>query len=115
MTQFGSGGTQIGQSTYAYDPHGRVASVSDARNGITTYTHDTLRRPTGITTPLGTNCQQYTNLDLSASISASTTISNCFRFDPLRRLCQTSRLSPRRPCLHLSNVTLARVSGQENT
>ena len=29
---------QIGQTAYAYDPHGRQSTVTDARNGATSYT-----------------------------------------------------------------------------
>ncbi len=34
-----SGGTQISAVTYAYDPHGRLASQTDARNGATSFTY----------------------------------------------------------------------------
>ena len=35
-TDYGSSGSQVGRVTYAYDPHGRVFSASDARQGTTT-------------------------------------------------------------------------------
>ena len=52
-----------------------------------------------IATPLGNNCQQYNNLDLSAAISASAKITNAFWFDPIRRLCKTQ--DPRSNCGYL--------------
>jgi YD repeat-containing protein len=50
-TQYAYGGAQLGQTTYAYDPHGRVASMADARNGSTTYTYDNADRVVTVTTP----------------------------------------------------------------
>ncbi len=35
-TDYGSSGSQVGRVTYAYDPHGRVFSATDARQGTTT-------------------------------------------------------------------------------
>jgi YD repeat-containing protein len=35
VTRKNSGGGQVGRTTYAYDPHGRVYAVTDARNGTT--------------------------------------------------------------------------------
>jgi hypothetical protein len=32
--------TPVCQTTYSYDVHGRVASMTDARNGTTTYAYD---------------------------------------------------------------------------
>jgi RHS repeat-associated protein len=34
-----SGGTQLSAVTYAYDPHGRLSSQTDARNGATSFTY----------------------------------------------------------------------------
>ena len=35
VTRKDSTGTQIGQTAYAYDPHGRQSQITDARNGTT--------------------------------------------------------------------------------
>ena len=40
-TRKDSAGVQIGQTVYTYDPHGRQATATDARNGTTSYTYDT--------------------------------------------------------------------------
>jgi len=50
-----SGGSQVTQTTYAYDPHGRVLSSTDARNGSTTFAYDAADQVIAITAPsLGT-------------------------------------------------------------
>jgi YD repeat-containing protein len=36
-TAYNSAGGQVTRATYAYDPHGRQSSLTDARNGATTY------------------------------------------------------------------------------
>jgi RHS repeat-associated protein len=54
--------TQIGKVTYAYDTHGRQSSVSDARNGATTYTYNPISGALeSVTTPLpGTGASRQT-------------------------------------------------------
>ena len=47
----GVGGGQVGQTTYGYDQHGRVLTVTDARNGTTTYAYNTADQVTSVTTP----------------------------------------------------------------
>jgi len=37
VTRFDSGSQQLSSVSYSYDPHGRQSSVTDARNGATTY------------------------------------------------------------------------------
>ena len=49
----GAGGTPVIKSvSYGYDPHGRVQSTTDARNGATTYTYDDMDRVLSVTTPV---------------------------------------------------------------
>ncbi len=51
-TTAASGGTPVLKSSiHAYDPHGRLESVTDARNGTTTFTHDDMDRVLSVTTP----------------------------------------------------------------
>jgi RHS repeat-associated protein len=50
-TLFNSTGSQVGATTNTYDPHGRVSTVTDARNGATTYAYDNADQVTSITTP----------------------------------------------------------------
>jgi YD repeat-containing protein len=51
VTRKNSGGSQIGKTTYAYDPHGRQYQVTDARNGTTTTTYNAADLPFTVTTP----------------------------------------------------------------
>jgi RHS repeat-associated protein len=50
-TRYNSGGTQIGGATYTFDPHGRQSTVTDARNGTTTYGYNNADLVTSVTTP----------------------------------------------------------------
>jgi YD repeat-containing protein len=50
-TPYAYGGTQLGQTTYAYDASGRMATATDARNGTTSYTYDDADRVLSVTTP----------------------------------------------------------------
>lgn len=52
-------GTQIGQTTYGYDVHGRANSVSDARTGATTYTFNNVDRVSSVTAPLSQVTTNY--------------------------------------------------------
>ena len=51
VTQKKASGGQLAQNTYAYDPHGRQLTVTDARNGTTTYAFDGADQVTSVTTP----------------------------------------------------------------
>ncbi len=65
VTRKNSGGTQIAKTTYAYDPHGRVASVTDARNGATVYTYGAGDAVATVTTPApGTGAPAQTTTSL---------------------------------------------------
>ena len=44
-------GSQVGQTTYGYDPHGRQNTVTDARTGTTTYYFNQADQVNGIVTP----------------------------------------------------------------
>jgi len=50
-TRYNSGGTQISGTTYTYDPDGRQSTVTDARNGATTYGYNNADLVTSLTTP----------------------------------------------------------------
>ena len=52
LTQCSSNGTQIGQTTYGYDAHGRQNTMTDARNGTTTYTFNNMDQIASVTTPV---------------------------------------------------------------
>ncbi len=51
VTRKDSTGVQLGQTTYAYDAHGRQHSVADARNGATVYSYNNADMPFTVTTP----------------------------------------------------------------
>lgn len=51
VTKYDSGGDQIAKTTYAYDPHDRPSSVTDARNGATTYSYNSADLIAAVTTP----------------------------------------------------------------
>ncbi|MBI3418204.1 MAG: hypothetical protein HY043_23180 [Verrucomicrobia bacterium] len=51
VTRKDSTGAQLLQTTYAYDAHGRPASVTDARNGTTTSAYDAADRVIATTSP----------------------------------------------------------------
>lgn len=47
----GTPGNQVTRTTYSYDSHGRQSSVTDARNGATTYTYANSDQLATLTTP----------------------------------------------------------------
>ncbi len=51
VTRYDSASTQIGQTTYTYDAHGRQYQVTDARNGATTYGYNSADLVASVTTP----------------------------------------------------------------
>jgi RHS repeat-associated protein len=51
VTSKDSAGNQIGQVTYGYDAHGRQTTVTDTRNGATTYFYNNADQISGTTTP----------------------------------------------------------------
>lgn len=50
-TRKDASGMQVIQATYTYDAHGRQKTMTDARNGTTTYTYDNADRVASTTTP----------------------------------------------------------------
>jgi len=75
VTRYNAGGSQIGATTYAYDPHERQKSVTDARNGATTYAYNHADQPVTVTTPspgggpsAETTTTQYDNMQRPYSI-----------------------------------------------
>lgn len=57
-----SSNNQVSATTYAYDPHGRQATVTDARNGPTTLTYNDLDQVTSVTTSGQTTSYAYDDL-----------------------------------------------------
>src|SRR6266511_2868972 len=51
VTRYSAAGSQLGQTTYGYDEHGRVKSLTDARNGTTTYRYNNADQVISVTTP----------------------------------------------------------------
>ena len=51
VTRYASNSVQIGKITYGYDAHGRQNTVTDARNGTTTFTFNNADQVVTITTP----------------------------------------------------------------
>jgi RHS repeat-associated protein len=51
VTAKDSGANQITKTTYAYDAHGRQYTVTDARNGATTFAYNAADMVTNVTTP----------------------------------------------------------------
>lgn len=66
-----SGGSQVTQTTYAYDPHGPVLSAADARNGTTTFAYDAADQVIAVTAPsLGTGEPAQGHVDLLRRVGA---------------------------------------------
>jgi len=57
VTRKDSTDAQMGQTTYAYDAHGRQSAMTDARNGTTIYAFNNADQVTSVTTPLPGNGQ----------------------------------------------------------
>lgn len=51
VTRKDSGGAQVTRTSYAYDSHGRVYAVTDARNGTTFTSYNAADQPVFVTTP----------------------------------------------------------------
>jgi YD repeat-containing protein len=51
VTRKDSGGGQVTRTSYAYDSHGRVYAVTDARNGTTFTSYNAADQPVFVTTP----------------------------------------------------------------
>jgi len=51
VTPYASDTSQLGQTTYSYDPHGRQNGVNDARNGTTSYGFNNADQVVSATTP----------------------------------------------------------------
>ena len=51
ITRRDAAGAQLGQTTYGYDAHGRQATVTDARNGATTYTYNAADQVDSVVSP----------------------------------------------------------------
>jgi YD repeat-containing protein len=51
VTRYSSSSVQLGKTTYAYDPHGRVLTATDVRNGASTYGYNNADQVATVTTP----------------------------------------------------------------
>jgi RHS repeat-associated protein len=75
VTSKNSGGTQVGKTTYAYDPHSRQYRVTDARNGTATTTYNAADLPYTVTTPApGTGQPAQTTTTYYSSMLQATNI-----------------------------------------
>jgi RHS repeat-associated protein len=65
VTRYDAADTQLGQTMYAYDAHGRQQSVTDARTGATLFTYDDADQVATVTSPdpdgAGTQTAQVTS------------------------------------------------------
>ena len=68
--------SQVGKTTYGYDPHGRQCIVTDARNGTTVYGYNDADQVTSATTPPpGTGqAAQTTRTEYNQSLQATNVI-----------------------------------------
>jgi RHS repeat-associated protein len=57
VTRYNATGAQIGATSYAYDPHERQSTVTDARNGSTTYGYNNANEVNAVRTPAPGNGQ----------------------------------------------------------
>jgi YD repeat-containing protein len=57
VTLYASNGVQVAKTTCGYDSHGRQSTVTDARNGTTTYTFNNADQVASVTTPAPGNGQ----------------------------------------------------------
>ena len=67
--QYGSDNAQIAGTTYSYDPHGRLSTQMDARNGATTFTHDNDDRITSVTASGQTTSYFYDGLGRQTQVT----------------------------------------------
>lgn len=75
ITRYNSGSSQIGQTIYGYDEHGRRNTVTDARTGATTYTFNNADQVVSITTPPpGTGAAAQTTTTYFDAMSRATNI-----------------------------------------
>lgn len=85
VTRKTSAGTQISQTTYSYDTHGRRAAIVDARNGTSLYTYDNADRLISMRTPFPGNGQGAQTISythdwagriLTTTLADGTTVTN---------------------------------------
>lgn len=57
VTRYPSSGAAISQTTYQHDPHGRLWTSTDARNGTTTFYYNSADQISSVTSPPPTNGQ----------------------------------------------------------
>lgn len=75
VSRYSSGGSQVGQTSYGYDEHGRRNTVTDARTGTTTYTFNNADQIVSVTTPPpGTGASAQTTTTYFDAMSRATNI-----------------------------------------
>ena len=103
VTRKDSAGTQIGQTTNAFDAHGRQLTVTDARNGATTYGYDDADRVVTTISPVpagGQSAQTNTTLFEAAGhawkivLADGTSVTNEFHLNGLLKKTYGSRTYP---------------------
>ncbi|MBI2927423.1 MAG: RHS repeat-associated core domain-containing protein [Verrucomicrobia bacterium] len=103
VTRKTSSGTQLSQTTYAYDAHGRQSTVTDARNGTTTFTFNAADQAITVTTPAPGTGQpaQVTTTAYNTSLQAwkitqpdGTSVTNEFFLTGLLKKTSGSRTYP---------------------
>ncbi|MBI2927414.1 MAG: hypothetical protein HYY24_17090 [Verrucomicrobia bacterium] len=103
VTRKTSSGTQLSQTTYGYDAHGRQSTVTDARNGTTTFTFNAADQAVTSTTPApGTGQRaQITTTAYNTSLQAwkitqpdGTSLTNEFFLTGLLKKTSGSRAYP---------------------
>ncbi|MBI2927417.1 MAG: hypothetical protein HYY24_17105 [Verrucomicrobia bacterium] len=103
VTRKTSSGTQLTQTTYGYDAHGRQSTVTDARNGTTTFTFNAADQIVTSTTPAPGTGQpaQATTTAYNTSLQAwkitqpdGTSVTNEFFLTGLLKKTSGSRTYP---------------------
>ena len=91
--QAGGSGPRLKCVTYAHDPHGRLLTVTDARNGTTAYTYDAMDRVLSVTTPApGPNLAAQTTTNGYDSMGRVTAITQPDNSQTLRTYFLTGSL-----------------------
>ncbi len=89
-TQYANGGAQIGGTTYAYDPHGRLHTQTDARTGATTFTYDNDDRKTSASTSGQTTSYSYDGLGRQTRVTLPDNGTVSFAYYPTGELATNS-------------------------
>lgn len=93
-------------TSFSYDPNGNLLSVTDARNGVTSYTYNTMDRLATRTDPL---LQQesyvYDNTGNLTEVTDRKSQVSTFTYDALNRRTQASVAGPATTSYTYTRVT----------